>query len=235
MSTYLLINIIIVVIPLVVTFFEKWIYFRRKLPALFVSIIVVGGLYVGWDILATKAGHWCFNEIHVGEIKLVSIPLEEVLFFVTVPYSCIFTYESLKFFVEKRVRKKSINIPEGGKYIVGTVLLIALFFGIFSTGGYTKTVFLVTAFELLLVWLIARKLLFGKHYWIYIGVTFILFFVFNYALTSLPVVEYGTAEIIGFRILTIPIEDFVYNWGMLTMYLMAYLLIKNKLSKSWDL
>ena len=57
-------------------------------------------------------------------------------------------------------------------------------------------------------------------------VTLIPFLLVNGILTGSfigsPVVNYNDAEIIGFRILTIPIEDFVYNLLMFLLVIYIY-------------
>jgi len=52
--------------------------------------------------------------------------------------------------------------------------------------------------------------------------SFIPFLIVNYALTSLPVVLYNPASVWGFRILTIPIEDFFYSFSMISFYIIVY-------------
>jgi lycopene cyclase domain-containing protein len=48
------------------------------------------------------------------------------------------------------------------------------------------------------------------------------FLLVNSALTALPVVEYDPKAIFGLRVVTIPIEDFFYNYAMLSLYLLFY-------------
>jgi len=48
--------------------------------------------------------------------------------------------------------------------------------------------------------------------------SFPLFLLFNYLLTSIPVVLYSPQAIWGVRVLTIPLEDFFYNFTMLAVY-----------------
>jgi len=67
-----------------------------------------------------------------------------------------------------------------------------------------------------------------RNYWLYIIISFIPFMIFNYLLTSLIVVYYNPKAIWGIRVTTIPLEDFFYNFSMLSFYLMAYVYFKNK-------
>ncbi|MBN2100457.1 lycopene cyclase domain-containing protein [Candidatus Dojkabacteria bacterium] len=223
MSTYLLINIAIIIFPLIFTVFDrKRIRFVDKLPALLVSIGVVGSIFVIWDIIATNRGHWAFNPDHVGEFHLFSIPLEEVLFFITVPFSCLFTYESIRYFV-----KESRNFVLG-KYLVLVFCIVAAASAVVFHGEYTVVVSVVSILTFGTIYLVERDFFDSKIYWLFVMVTFGLFFIFNYFLTSIPIVTYGN-EIIGLRITTIPVEDFAYNWAMLSAYLFVYLKTKSLL------
>ena len=97
MSVYLFINLCILAIPLCLSF-ERRIAFYKKWPAVFLSIAIVGIFYILWDIFATWAGHWWFNSRYVSSAEFFFLPFEEILFFVTAPYSCLFIYEVLEFF-----------------------------------------------------------------------------------------------------------------------------------------
>ena len=62
----------------------------------------------------------------------------------------------------------------------------------------------------------------------YIIVCTILFAIFNHVLTSLPVVTYSPQAITGIRAGTIPIEDFFYNFSLLSFYLIIYLFAEKR-------
>ena len=49
-----------------------------------------------------KSGtHWGFNNDYLLGIYLFNLPLEEILFFITVPYACVFIYECLNVYIKK--------------------------------------------------------------------------------------------------------------------------------------
>jgi len=50
----------------------------------------------------------------------------------------------------------------------------------------------------------------------------VAFLVVNGILTGLPIVLYNPHAIWGIRIISIPIEDLLYNIGMLGFYLLSY-------------
>lgn len=222
-STYLLINIFIVAVPLLLTF-EKKIKYYKKLPALFASIIIVGIAYVVWDIIATLRGDWSFNPDHLVGLTILHLPLEEILFFITVPYSGIFLYETGKFYLGN----KSFSFNRQ-YFILPTLLLIAISI-IFINQYYTFTVLLFCALFLIITQLLHRNypILNSTLFWKWILFMYLPFFVVNYLLTSLPVVTYSPNAIWGIRITTIPLEDFFYSFSMLSLYLFIYLAVKKK-------
>ena len=101
MYEYLLINFFIIIFPLVFSF-EKRIQYYKKLPAVAASILVVGIGYILWDFVATSRGDWAFNDTYILGITFLDLPVEELLFFLTAPYSCLFIYEALSQFITDR-------------------------------------------------------------------------------------------------------------------------------------
>ncbi|MEZ4824024.1 MAG: lycopene cyclase domain-containing protein [Ignavibacteria bacterium] len=61
------------------------------------------------------------------------------------------------------------------------------------------------------------------------------FFIVNYILTSLPVVEYNHDAIIGSRILTIPVEDFFYSFAMISGWIIIYSLLKKDRKANFEI
>ncbi|MBK8661098.1 MAG: lycopene cyclase domain-containing protein [Ignavibacteriales bacterium] len=101
MSRYLLINLLTVLFPVILSF-EKKISFYKKFKYLLFSILTVSPFYLVWDAVATSRGDWGFSPEYLIEIYIFGLPLEEVLFFVTVPYSCIFIFETVKLYIPEK-------------------------------------------------------------------------------------------------------------------------------------
>ena len=95
---YLTVDLAVLAIPLAFSFDRK-VRFVRFWPALFPAIAVMMALFIPWDIAYTKRGIWGFNPDYLSGIWIAGIPLEEWLFFICIPYACVFTYESLKHYV----------------------------------------------------------------------------------------------------------------------------------------
>jgi len=224
MSFYLYLNIIIIAFPLIFSFERRWIKFHTKIKPLLVSLLIVGILFIAWDIFATSRGHWAFNPIYVNETAFMGLPIEEILFFVTVPYSCLFVFDSILYFIgNKRLFSQS-------KWIFFAIgALITLSAVIFYGKEYTVLAIISVGLTILFVSIVNVKLFSSRAYWIYTFLTLTLFLIFNYILTSTPVVLYSQNAITGFRITTIPIEDFLFNYSMLTNYLTVYLWASKKL------
>jgi lycopene cyclase domain-containing protein len=65
----------------------------RRLLLSLVPVVVVFAL---WDSYAVAAGHWTFDPARTTGIRLGTLPLEEVLFFVVVPFAAILTLEAVR-------------------------------------------------------------------------------------------------------------------------------------------
>jgi len=215
MSTYLLINILIILFPLILSF-DKNLTYYKKLPHLLFSISVVSTAYIIWDSVATERGDWAFNPEHLIGISFFGLPIEEIFFFITVPYSCIFIYETVKFYV----KEKEIRVNKIFYWIVAVSLIIVGI--IFNYQHYTFTVTIFTALFFILVLLIKPQILSSFHYWLTIMISFIPFLIVNYFLTSIPIVTYNDASFFGKRFITIPLEDFLYSFSMISLWILFY-------------
>lgn len=221
MSSYLLINICVIAIPLLFSF-ERKVQFYRKFPSLLISIASVGTVYVMWDIVATARGDWAFSPEHVIGIDVYGLPIEELLFFITVPYACLFIYEVVRAYMPE----KKLGIPT----VVFMVPVVAgIVVGFIAQGQpYTQTVSLFTAAFFILSLLIYPDLLRSSQFWIFIAITYVPFFVVNYMLTSIPIVTYGPEAFSGIRITTIPLEDFFYSFSMLGFHVLIFRFLLNR-------
>lgn len=89
-------------VPCVLSFWPR-LRLYRNLPALLWSIAIVLLVFGGWDVYATWRGHWYFAPNSVWSFRIINLPLEEVLFFVVIPFCCIFTWEALQY-IKRRIR-----------------------------------------------------------------------------------------------------------------------------------
>lgn len=221
MSDYLLINIAIIAIPLILTF-EKKLKYYRNLTAVIISIIIVGIVFVIWDVYATSRGDWAFNPEHILGVYIFNLPLEELMFFITVPYAIIFLYETALYYLKN---KEIVYYCTLYTYASGFFILASL---LYTSQYYTMTVLLFVGIFFLTARFFSPSLLKSKLYWQFILFTYVPFALVNYLLTSIPIVTYSEKAIWGIRILTIPAEDFFYSFALLSFYLLVYTTAKTK-------
>src|SRR5687768_13787782 len=100
MYIYLYLNLFTIFFPFVLSF-DKRVQFYKNWPFLFPAIIVNALIFIAWDSTFTRIGVWGFNPGYLLGIYLFGLPLEEILFFITVPYACVFIYETLNAYISK--------------------------------------------------------------------------------------------------------------------------------------
>lgn len=219
MSTYLLINILIIFFPLILSF-EKNLKFYKNVRRVFQSIALVSTAYIIWDIIATKRGDWAFSPDHIIGIYLFGLPIEEILFFITVPYSCLFIYETVKFYIKEKTIFNNPNL-----FLILSILLIVLGV-IFYNQNYTFTVSIYSAAFFIGAIIFNKPILYSGNFWITMLISFLPFLIVNYFLTSIPVVTYSETAFSGKRFITIPYEDFLYSFSMISLWILFYELAK---------
>lgn len=199
--------------------FEKRIQLYKQFKSIVFAISVMSVLFIPWDIWFTKKGVWWFNRDYITGVKLFHLPIEEWLFFIIVPYACLFIYEVLNYFFKTdyffRVARWFFTVLAGVLLIAGTM---------HATNYYTSVTFFLTFIGLVILVYRNPKWI-GRFLFMYL-VSWLPFLLINGALTGTftqePVVNYNPDEIIGFRVLTIPIEDSVYNLLMLLIVVAVY-------------
>jgi lycopene cyclase domain-containing protein len=92
-SLYFIINILSISVPFAVSF-DKRIMLWKEWKAVLIAIIGASIPFLLWDQYFTEQGYWGFNDTYISRIFLADLPLEEVLFFICIPFACIFTQVS---------------------------------------------------------------------------------------------------------------------------------------------
>ncbi|OAQ42075.1 hypothetical protein A5893_02880 [Pedobacter psychrophilus] len=219
--TYLLINVLTVFFPIVLSF-DKKVSFFKKWKFILPGLILSGLLYLLWDYLFTINQVWSFNPEYILGIKFFDLPIEEIIFFFTVPFACIFIYECLVCYF-------SINIPEKISNSISYLLILAclVLAFVYHDRLYSMINFSTLAIILLFTQFKKIKLDMGKFYLAYL-VSLIPFYIVNGVLTAIPVVIYNNNENMGFRIGTIPFEDHFYSMSLILLNLIFFEYFRNK-------
>jgi lycopene cyclase domain-containing protein len=209
--TYLIIDLASFIVPLIFSFHPK-IRFHKRWKHFIPVLFVVAVCFLVWDMLFTGRGVWGFNERYLTGIYVYNLPLEEVLFFLFIPYACVFSYHCFSIFLGNGfwVRAGRIVPP-----VLAAALLLSLIF--VYDRLYPAVTFTLLALALLLL---RRQKYMAVFFFSYL-VMLIPFFIVNGILTGTgleePVVWYNPEEIAGIRMLTIPVEDVFF--GMLLILL----------------
>jgi lycopene cyclase domain-containing protein len=89
---YLLVLLLCVSLPLGFFLFHPRIKLRENWKILLISLTVSVIPFLIWDYFATLYGHWQFNPDFILGIYLANLPMEEVLFFLAIPFCCHFVW-----------------------------------------------------------------------------------------------------------------------------------------------
>jgi len=204
---------IFTVIPVLALSFDKNVHYYKKWRYLLPAILPVALFFIVWDVVFTARGVWGFNEAYFSGWSIFGLPVEEWLFFITVPFACIFIYECLNFYIKRDLLAKAEPII--------TPVLILTFFSIglfFFWHMYTATTFLLSGSFLLYHYLFEPARQRSRFYLAYL-VVWIPFMLVNGVLTGgfteAPVVLYNPDEYLGFRVGSVPFDDSIYNFLML--------------------
>ena len=217
---YLLINLGTILIPFIFSFHPK-LNFYKKWKETLLSITIVGSIFIFWDVLYTKIGVWGFNPEYLTGIYFFNLPLEEILFFISIPYACMYTYHCLKLFWPIKKSRSTQWIS----YKISTSLFVIGI--IFITEIYTSATFITLSIILFLIQIKFQPIWMPRLYSSLLILIF-PFLIVNGILTGTgienEVVWYNESEIMGFRIFTIPIEDFFYGFLLilLNVFLMEF-------------
>jgi len=223
--TYLLINFFTIIICFIFSFHPK-IKFNRHFGAFLLASFIVAVVFIIWDAWFTKIGVWWFNDKYLIGIRFLKLPIEEILFFFCIPFACMFTYFCLDKFFHldwKPLREKAF---------VMICILLALMIGIYFIDKiYTSMTFITTAFSLAVLHFVLKVRWIGKASFIYL-ILMPGFLMVNGILTGTglesPIVNYNPKNFMGFRILTIPIEDTFYGYELILWNIFFFQKFKKK-------
>lgn len=144
-----------------------------------------------------------------------TLPIEEILFFICIPYACVFTYEAFNYLIKQDV------LATYQKLISIVLILAGLVIGFLNLERwYTATTFISLSTFLIMLQFVWKVPYLGRFYLAY-TVVLIPFFIVNGILTGSwieePIVWYNNEMNMGIRIGTIPVEDIFYGMLLIAM------------------
>ncbi len=223
MSLYFWLDILSISVPLLVSFHPK-IRLHHYWKSLFSAIALSMIPFIIWDIYFTIHKYWGFNPDYLSQTYILHLPVEEWLFFICVPYACVFTHEALM------VLTKNAHLTTKTTKIITILLLIVfgLVLAFHFDLAYTAVNMIFGIIILLLAYRYNPGLL--SSFYLTFLVMLIPFFIVNGILTGTgienEVVWYNNDENLGIRMLTIPIEDSVFAFSLILLNLLLFKKLK---------
>ena len=229
MSLYFWINLLSISVPFLVSFHPRIKLYKNWGP-LFLAMILAMVPFIVWDIYFTEKGYWGFNPDYLSGTYLFNLPIEEWLFFICIPYSCIFMQLALIELSPKWIiSHKTANII--------SYALFLLFAGILVV----NTDKMYTLFDMSYALLVLGHVFFWKReilrkFYLPFLAMLVPFAIVNGVLTGTgienEIVWYNNTENLAIRFFTIPIEDFAYAFSMILSVSYLFNLFKNRKRKS---
>ncbi|MBX2946044.1 MAG: lycopene cyclase domain-containing protein [Cyclobacteriaceae bacterium] len=211
---YLSLDLLSISLPFIYSFYSHA-PFYKKWKHLWIAILIPALFFIVWDEWFTQMGVWGFNPRYLTGIYIGSLPLEEVLFFICIPYACVFTYHALNYLI-----KKDYFGPYQTKITWILVAALVILGAIHYDKWYTAVTFFLLAAYLIILTVFIKPDYLGRFYFAYLFIL-IPFFIVNGILTGSfieeQVVWYNPAEQIDFRMGTIPFEDTFYGMLLILM------------------
>jgi lycopene cyclase domain-containing protein len=217
MPLYFIIEICTISIPLLLSF-DKKLRFYKMWKSLFLSIFISAAFYIIADILFVKLGVWGFNPKYLVGVNFLHLPLEEWLFFILIPYSCLFIHYVFIIYFPKTFLS------------IGTVKLVSalIIFILLLTGGLnTDKLYTLIYSALIIIILIAAlisKIKVLNTFFLSFLIILVPFFMVNAVLTGTfidgEVVWYNNSQNLGIRLLTVPVEDIGYAFSLVLLNLL---------------
>jgi lycopene cyclase domain-containing protein len=206
--------------------FDKKVAFYKDFKFLIPSIFTIGFIFIVWDIYFTENKIWGFTPEYLSGIYFFNLPVEECLFFLVVPFACVFIHQVLKAYFPNYNGKKFAHFFAFGFTFSG------LLFGVMNLENwYTSSACIISA--ILTIGIYFRfKVEWYRNFVLTYCVALIPFLLVNGiltgAITENPIVWYNENHIMGIRIITIPLEDLYYNYSMLLPIVAIFEFLKNR-------
>ena len=218
--TYLWVNLLVLSVPFVASF-DRRVAFVKDWKAFWPACLLTMAGFIAWDVWFTSQGIWGFNEAHLMGWRLLGLPIEEWLFFITVPYACVFTYTCFKKYLP--ISPLGLGHRSLTTAMAGLCMALAL--------GFSDRAYLGLTSGLCAIWLVGTLVRWRPwmgHFWFSYAVLLVPFVISNGVLTGLDfwsypllhndpsiiadhIVWYNNDHNSGWRVFSMPADDLLYG------------------------
>lgn len=222
--TYIAVDFFCIIFPFLFSFYPK-INFFKQWKYFLLPCVITATFFLAWDVLFTHWGVWRFNSAYILGAYFFNLPIEEVLFFICIPYACVFTYYSVTlFFNFSSLNRKGFVFS----WILAAFLILVALFN--PQRLYTSITFILLAVFLFI--LHVKRVNYLSTFFVSFLIILIPFFISNGILTGSfinePVVIYNNDYNLNIRLFTIPLEDTFYGMLLLLMNVGGFEFLKNR-------
>lgn len=212
--TYLLVDFFCIIFPFLFSFHPR-LQFYRQWRYFLIPCLSTAFFFLVWDGFFTHWGIWSFNPRYVIGIYMFGMPLEEFLFFICIPYACVFSYHCFGVLFPGLHKYQA---PVRVFYLLLSISLLIV--GIVNWPRLYTSVTFISCGIFILFLLKSRSELLSMFFFTFLFIL-VPFILSNGVLTGSflgrVVVAYNDAHNLGIRILTIPLEDTFYGMLMLLL------------------
>jgi lycopene cyclase domain-containing protein len=228
---YLLINAAVLLPPLALSF-DRRVNFASGWRAFVPAILCVAAAFVAWDTWFTARGIWGFNPDYLMGWNVAGLPVEEILFFLCIPYASVFTYAVLRSYVPRDpLRWGHVSLS-----LLGAAVCVAV---AAAHPGHWYTVSASGLTALFLLWAVAAQTRFMGRLWFAYFILLVPFILTNGVLTGVQfwdypllhrepeqvvdhIVWYANPHTTGWRIFSMPVDDLIYGFLLIGLNVTLY-------------
>jgi lycopene cyclase domain-containing protein len=221
MQTFLWLNIIVVLIPLALSFHKK-IALYKEFAFILPAIILPSVFFIVWEHYFLELGVWSFNPAYITGNLWFGMPVEEVMYYFCIPFACLFLYAASLIFISRDVFRAF------ERYLgIGLVILSIFMTYFFRQRIYASVAFMLLAFTILFrIWAGKRKSL--SRFYLGFLICLPLFFIVQLLLTGLPVITYDPQHITTLHIFSVPVENLIAFLVLLLWNVGIYTWLKHR-------
>lgn len=213
---YLILDIAAISGPVALSF-DSRVHYVASWRKVFLASLIVSIPFLVHDEIFTSNAFWGFNDLYITGLKIGDLPIEEILFFFVVPFSCVFIYACCNYYF------RNWNMTLLNRIVQLLTFGYILFLLLTDWQGWYTLTISIAGLGVLILWVINKRV---KHGGLAFMISLVPFFGMNGILTGImtsePVVWYSEAEKIPGRISTIPYEDVIYAFTLIMGVILVF-------------